>query len=108
MIFAKNNGFIDAFIVAYKKEKKNRSAALTSLEERYVFFEKDIKRASKLSLKLEDSIYAYSFDMLGEGARTYQDANKYFENYKNAITVIGETSSQKKHSISIGSTLKIL
>ena len=64
-------------------------------------FEKDIKRASKLSLKLEDSIYAYSFDMLGEGARTYQDANKYFENYKNAITVIGETSSQKKHSISI-------
>ena len=64
-------------------------------------FEKDIKRASKLSLKLEDSIYDYSFDMLGEGARTYQDANKYFENYKNAITVIGETSSQKKHSISI-------
>ncbi len=36
-------------------------------------FEKDIKRASKLSKKLEDSIYAYSFDMLGEGARTYAD-----------------------------------
>ena len=44
-------------------------------------FEKDIKRASKLSSKLEGSIYAYSFDMLGEGARTYNDANKYFENF---------------------------
>ena len=59
-------------------------------------FEKDIKRASKLSKKLEDSIYAYSFDMLGEGARTYEDADKYFENYKNAIKVIGDSSSKKK------------
>ena len=64
-------------------------------------FEKDIKRASKLSSKLEGSIYAYSFDMLGEGARTYDDADKYFENYKNAIKVIGESSTEKKHSISI-------
>ncbi len=64
-------------------------------------FEKDIKRASKLSSKLEGSIYAYSFDMLGEGARTYEDADKYFENYKNAIKVIGESSTEKKHSISI-------
>ena len=64
-------------------------------------FEKDIKRASKLSSKLEGSIYAYSFDMLGEGARTYEDANKYFDNYKNAITAIGESSTKKKHSISI-------
>ena len=64
-------------------------------------FEKDIKRASKLSSKLEGSIYAYSFDMLGEGARTYNDANKYFENYKNAITAIGKSSTKKKHSISI-------
>ena len=64
-------------------------------------FEKDIKRASKLSSKLEGSIYAYSFDMLGEGARTYNDANKYFENYKNAIIAIGKSSTKKKHSISI-------
>ena len=52
---------------------------LNILAKQFVF-EKDIKRASKLSLKLEDSIYAYSFDMLGEGARTYDDANRYFEN----------------------------
>ena len=62
-------------------------------------FEKDIKRASKLSSKLEDSIYAYSFDMLGEGARTYKDANKYFENYKNAIKAIGKTFTKKKELV---------
>ena len=64
-------------------------------------FEKDINRASELSSKLDGSIYAYSFDMLGEGARTYADANRYFENYKNAINVIGKSSSKKRHSISI-------
>ncbi len=64
-------------------------------------FEKDINRASELSSKLDGSIYAYSFDMLGEGARTYADSNRYFENYKNAINVIGKSSSKKRHSISI-------
>ena len=64
-------------------------------------FEKDINKASKLSSKLKDSIYAYSFDMLGEGARTYADSTKYFENYKNAILTIGKSTSKKKHSISI-------
>ena len=68
---------------------------------RQFIFEKGIKRASKLSSKLDGSIYAYSFDMLGEGARTYNDANKYLENYKNAITEIGKSSTKKKHSISI-------
>lgn len=28
----------------------------------------------------------YSFDMLGEGARTYEDADRYFQAYKHAIT----------------------
>ena len=41
-------------------------------------FEKDIKGASKLSYKLSSTNYAYSFDMLGEAAITYEDAEKYF------------------------------
>lgn len=50
--------------LAYKNEKKNRSAALTSLEERYVFFEKDIKklkeqRAEK-SKKIQDAVFKTS------------------------------------------------
>lgn len=32
----------------------------------------------------------YSFDMLGEGARTLNDANRYFESYQHAIHCIGK------------------
>ncbi len=34
--------------------------------------------------------YLYSFDMLGEGARTAEDAERYFEAYANAIAAIGK------------------
>jgi RHH-type proline utilization regulon transcriptional repressor/proline dehydrogenase/delta 1-pyrroline-5-carboxylate dehydrogenase len=33
--------------------------------------------------------FRYSFDMLGEGARTAADAERYFESYANAIAAIG-------------------
>jgi len=35
----------------------------------------------------------YSFDMLGEGARTAQDAERYFRSYSNAIEAIGKSSN---------------
>lgn len=38
--------------------------------------------------------YAYSYDMLGEGARTAKDANRYYEAYMNAIEVIGHSHTQ--------------
>jgi RHH-type transcriptional regulator, proline utilization regulon repressor / proline dehydrogenase / delta 1-pyrroline-5-carboxylate dehydrogenase len=34
----------------------------------------------------------YSFDMLGEGARTAADADRYFDAYRNAIEIIGKTA----------------
>jgi RHH-type transcriptional regulator, proline utilization regulon repressor / proline dehydrogenase / delta 1-pyrroline-5-carboxylate dehydrogenase len=34
-----------------------------------------------------------SFDMLGEGARTLQDAARYFKSYQHAIEVIGSTAA---------------
>ena len=34
--------------------------------------------------------FLYSFDMLGEGARTLADATRYFESYANAIAAIGK------------------
>jgi RHH-type proline utilization regulon transcriptional repressor/proline dehydrogenase/delta 1-pyrroline-5-carboxylate dehydrogenase len=34
----------------------------------------------------------YSFDMLGEGARTAADAARYFDSYADAITAIGKTA----------------
>ena len=36
--------------------------------------------------------YRYSFDMLGEGARTATDARRYFESYDAAIEAIGRSS----------------
>lgn len=36
--------------------------------------------------------FRYSFDMLGEGARTADDAERYFDSYANAIEAIGAAS----------------
>ncbi|MCA6123892.1 bifunctional proline dehydrogenase/L-glutamate gamma-semialdehyde dehydrogenase PutA [Bradyrhizobium sp. WSM 1704] len=36
----------------------------------------------------------YSFDMLGEGARTADDARRYFESYARAIDAIGKAAGQ--------------
>jgi RHH-type transcriptional regulator, proline utilization regulon repressor / proline dehydrogenase / delta 1-pyrroline-5-carboxylate dehydrogenase len=37
----------------------------------------------------------YSFDMLGEGARTAPDAQRYFSSYASAIETIGESASEQ-------------
>jgi RHH-type transcriptional regulator, proline utilization regulon repressor / proline dehydrogenase / delta 1-pyrroline-5-carboxylate dehydrogenase len=37
----------------------------------------------------------YSFDMLGEGARTADDAKRYFKSYASAIEAIGHAASEK-------------
>ena len=36
--------------------------------------------------------FLYSFDMLGEGARTAEDAARYFKSYADAIAAIGKTA----------------
>jgi RHH-type proline utilization regulon transcriptional repressor/proline dehydrogenase/delta 1-pyrroline-5-carboxylate dehydrogenase len=36
--------------------------------------------------------YRYSYDMLGEGAKTMADARRYFDNYRAAIAAIGQAS----------------
>ena len=40
-------------------------------------------------------IYRYSFDMLGEGARTQDDANRYFKSYADAIDAIGRAAGNE-------------
>lgn len=44
--------------------------------------------------------YAYSYDMLGEGARTSKDANRYFEAYRTAIKEIGEAYKHDQAKLS--------
>ena len=49
-----------------------------------------IAQALKNSQQLAKQGYRFSFDMLGEVARTQADANRYFESYKNAIQTLGD------------------
>ncbi|WP_290798391.1 bifunctional proline dehydrogenase/L-glutamate gamma-semialdehyde dehydrogenase PutA [Halomonas sp.] len=53
---------------------------------------RDIDEALKRSRPLFDKGYTYSYDMLGEAARTRQDARQYFDDYARAIERVGKTS----------------
>jgi len=48
-----------------------------------------IDDALKRARTMEKRGYRYSYDMLGEGARTDEDARRYFESYASAIRAIG-------------------
>jgi len=54
--------------------------------------EEALKRAGSKSGKL----YRYSFDMLGEGARTQADADRYFASYAAAIDAIGRSAGNDR------------
>jgi len=49
----------------------------------------------------------YSFDMLGEGARTNADAERYLVSYANAIDVVGEAASGMGPHASNGVSVKL-
>ncbi|MCG6659269.1 bifunctional proline dehydrogenase/L-glutamate gamma-semialdehyde dehydrogenase PutA [Halomonas campisalis] len=53
---------------------------------------RDIDEALKRSKPLFDKGYTYSYDMLGEAARTRADAKRYFDDYARAIERVGKTS----------------
>lgn len=53
---------------------------------------RNIEEALKRAVEQETKGYLYSYDMLGEGARTMADANRYFEAYVNAIHRIGKVA----------------
>ena len=45
--------------------------------------------------------FTASFDMLGEAARTYEDAERYLQSYRDAIARVGASNTPKDHSISV-------
>ncbi|CAN1527079.1 COG4230 Delta 1-pyrroline-5-carboxylate dehydrogenase [Rhabdaerophilaceae bacterium] len=51
--------------------------------------------------------YRYSFDMLGEGARTAQDAVRYFESYSDAIAHIGARAGNEPLPARPGISVKL-
>ncbi|HET8791768.1 MAG TPA: bifunctional proline dehydrogenase/L-glutamate gamma-semialdehyde dehydrogenase PutA [Modicisalibacter sp.] len=50
-----------------------------------------VDEALKRSKPLFDKGYTYSYDMLGEAARTRDDAKRYFDDYAHAIERVGAT-----------------
>ncbi|MBA1154974.1 bifunctional proline dehydrogenase/L-glutamate gamma-semialdehyde dehydrogenase PutA [Microvirga mediterraneensis] len=54
-----------------------------------------IEEALKRAASSKGRIYRYSFDMLGEGARTAEDARRYFDSYASAIDAIGRSAGNE-------------
>jgi len=50
---------------------------------------RDIDEALKNAREYREKGYTYSFDMLGEAAMTREDANRYLQDYLNAIESVG-------------------
>ncbi|MBB5686032.1 bifunctional proline dehydrogenase/L-glutamate gamma-semialdehyde dehydrogenase PutA [Sphingobium boeckii] len=61
---------------------------------------RNIGEATKRMRKPEHKGFTASFDMLGEAARTFPDAERYFQSYAQAIAEVGE-SATAGHSISV-------
>lgn len=51
-----------------------------------------IDEAITRAKKLEEKGYRYSYDMLGEAARTQEDAENYFASYQKAIAAVGKAA----------------
>jgi RHH-type proline utilization regulon transcriptional repressor/proline dehydrogenase/delta 1-pyrroline-5-carboxylate dehydrogenase len=54
-----------------------------------------IEEALKRATSSKGRLYRYSFDMLGEGARTAEDARRYFDSYAAAIDAIGRSAGNE-------------
>ncbi|PTW62518.1 L-proline dehydrogenase /delta-1-pyrroline-5-carboxylate dehydrogenase [Breoghania corrubedonensis] len=54
-----------------------------------------IENALDRARSMEAKGYRYSYDMLGEGARTSADAERYFQSYANAIAAIAKRAGDR-------------
>src|SRR3954468_12545602 len=59
-----------------------------------------IDEAIRRMAKKENAGFTASFDMLGEAARTFPDATRYFASYEGAIRAVGKVA-ERGHSISV-------
>ncbi len=67
----------------------------------------DIQDALVRSRKEEKEGYRFSYDMLGEAARTQEDADRYFEEYQKAIAAIIKAERGKDVLRSAGISVKL-
>ncbi|NVK31396.1 MAG: bifunctional proline dehydrogenase/L-glutamate gamma-semialdehyde dehydrogenase PutA, partial [Gammaproteobacteria bacterium] len=80
--------------------------AMKELGQQFVLGE-TIESAWKRGSKMMDKGYTYSFDMLGEAARTQEDADAYFEAYKAALTAIAKRASANDVAENPGISIKL-
>lgn len=64
--------------------------AIKLLGEQFVLG-RTIEEALKNSKPYEEKGYSFSYDMLGEAAKTQEDAERYFQAYKNSIEALGQS-----------------
>ena len=74
--------------------RKAVDVAMRMMGEQFVTGE-TIEEALKHAEVLEDKGFQYSYDMLGEAALTDPDAERYYQDYTDAIHAIGQASAGK-------------
>lgn len=67
----------------------------------------DINEALDRATKIEEMGYRYSYDMLGEAARTAEDAQKYYASYVEAIDAIGKHANAGSPAKNPGISVKL-
>ncbi|VVC75257.1 Bifunctional protein PutA [Aquicella siphonis] len=67
----------------------------------------DIHSALKRAVELENTGYRFSYDMLGESARTAEDAEHYFASYVEAIDAIGKAANAGSPAKNPGISVKL-
>ena len=66
-----------------------------------------IDEAVERAKEAETKGYVYSYDMLGEGARTMRDAERYYDAYMNAIHALGKAANGRGPVKSPGISVKL-
>ncbi|MBU3004927.1 bifunctional proline dehydrogenase/L-glutamate gamma-semialdehyde dehydrogenase PutA [Paraglaciecola arctica] len=86
--------------------RKAMNIAMKVMGQQFVMGE-TIEDAVQRAEEKERKGYVYSYDMLGEGARTQKDADEYFDAYAQAIKVIGKAAQGKGPRKSPGISVKL-
>lgn len=86
--------------------RKSVKQAMKVLGRQFVMGE-TIEAAIERARESEARGYRYSYDMLGEAARTAEDAERYFRSYQHAIEMIGKASHGKNFIEGPGISIKL-
>ncbi|GAA4227357.1 RHH-type proline utilization regulon transcriptional repressor/proline dehydrogenase/delta 1-pyrroline-5-carboxylate dehydrogenase [Sagittula marina] len=86
--------------------RKAVARAMKEMGSQFVLGE-TIEAAMKRGAKMEEKGYTYSYDMLGEAARTESDAARYHLAYSRAITAISKAATHKETRRNPGISVKL-